>query len=508
MREKRVSFFERVKIREIRPPYNSSDEFSLRSDDELDYSELEYHMALEKGCGDGGDIDSNEIMLSASFQPSNSLGTRYSTFSNKHIVDFSGKVYTSASSTSSRRFQRRQTIPSKLLLLPKMDRWQSQSQSQSPSMHRRSSSIDDTKGPEDDARTDATVSSTSLTSEENDDTEVSILGLSTSNSPLPPPPLPEESPSMAPFRKANRKRLGRIKEDHSVNHYFRPHSSAILMSPPRRASSTESLTSRALYLHSNRHPDPSLTVEPSRRTGSSSGKHKEGYNNSSNNNNSFYKSRRKTTSAPSLTWFKSRSRKPNHPSLAESQNATFHLKCYNHRHDLPPLPSRSMTLLETINSDSTKSLGNSTSSRDTATTACSEDGDHPVACCTNDIESLDDEEESLRCDDEDDPSSSESTPEKPSSLSSLLSSESSSSRRSLLQRSIGSLRNLASKSPRSKKKGKKGGTLPALHPSDVLVQAPMKVRSLQTGTYRGNNDLPPVRPIRTASVQRLQIDDS
>lgn len=122
MRKKQVSFFERVRIREIRV-----DDWSETDDDEFLDPEFEYQMDLEQDLGDYQEALVTEgrhsLTYSRKGKGKSNNKHKISSSTGNHILDFSGKIYSSS-------FHDPQTdrIPSKFLLLPslKADRWKSQ----------------------------------------------------------------------------------------------------------------------------------------------------------------------------------------------------------------------------------------------------------------------------------------------------------------------------------------------------------------------------------------------
>lgn len=373
MRKRKVTFFDRVRIREIQ--VQCSNEWSDTDDDELLDSDFEYQTDLVRDLGDYDEALNTE--------PKKSMSAKYSSKSrsnsSKHTLDWSGKIYSSAAHND---FQV-DRIDSKFLLLPslKADRWKSSS----PSITQRKR-IPQYQQPE--------------------------LSLSKSD-------LSDDSIDF-------NDRLHRIKEE---GRYFQK---GTISAPMRRPSSTESL---------NR----TISKQSGSRGSSSNWK--------------------RITSAPTLMRRKGKGSK-NRPTLAESRNATFGSSSTNTR---PPLlPTRwnsrkNIFLLERVNenSEKRKNLNRlsdiSDSSHTTATSSTS---------TTNNPD----------CDDYKDDSDEFGEREVSEKIPPVAVESPKTNRRNLLQRSMGSLRSLASKSPKSRSK-------------------------------KGRNDMPPKRPIRLSSVRTLQIED-
>lgn len=372
MRKRKVTFFDRVRIREIQ--VQCSNEWSDTDDDELLDS---YQTDLVQDLGDYDEALNTE--------PKKSMSAKYSSKSrsnsSKHTLDWSGKIYSSAAYND---FQQTNRIDSKFLLLPslKADRWES--------------------------------NSTSITQQNGlPQHEQPNLYLSKSDS----------SDDSTDFND----RLHRINEE---GRYFQ---NGTISAPMRRPSSTESL---------NR----TLSKQSGSRGSSSNWK--------------------RIASAPTLMRRKGKGSK-NRPTLAESRNATFGNSTTNTR---PPLlPTRwnsrkNIFLRERINenNEKKKNLNRlsdiSDSSHTTATSSTSN---------TNNPDSDDYKDDS-------DEFGEKTVSEKilPVAMESPKT-----NRRNLLQRSMGSLRSLTSKSP--------------------------KARS----SKKGRNDMPPRRPIRLSSVRTLQIED-
>ena len=375
-RKRKVTFFDRVRIREIQ--VICSDEWSGTDDEDILDSEYDYQTDLVRDLGDYDEALNTEPRKT-------SMSAKYSSKSRanngRKTLDWSGKIYSSTQTD----FQT-ERIDSKFLLLPslKADRWKSSAPC--AIQRRRLIPLDE---------------------------EDQSISKSVSN-------------DSADFNE----RLTRIQTARNEGKYFRKGSHLDL--PMRRPSSTESLT-RSIGR-------PPLS--------------------SSSGSNSNWK---RITSAPTLIRRKKGSK--NRPSLAESRNATFG----SPKNNRPPLlptrwgSRRNVFLLDRVNENNKKKknlnrLSDISDSSHTTATSSTSASNNPD--CDDNI------------DDSDEFGVQEPSPNQlPMTLESPKT-----NRRTLLQRSMGSLRKLTDKSPLSRSR-------------------------------KGRNDMPPKRPIRLSSVRTLQIEE-
>jgi len=449
--KKQVSFFDRVRIREI-PLLSYDDEWSDdTSCDEDEYhdvdSEFEYQTDLERDSGEYHKalLPNNEL------EQRSSLSLKYS--SNNHIVDFSGKIYSSSSSSSHHNSTFRPLDPQ----LIKTDRWKS------TKANRWKSTTSPKSGEPPHAQDDQ---------------------------PTSPLKLPPSSPSKTSSKTRSagscsidfHKRLGRKKKE---GHYFQPppspqNKSYLPVSSQRRTSSTESLT-RWDINSSNRGSTPGKYWE---KTTSAPSLRRLRFNKSKNNvvpdnninNLSLYGSRNATfgNTDSNNTSNSSNNRPPMLPSRCKTNNI-FLNKINNSSNSSSSTSVKSNKKVYNFNSIVDSSSSNHTSSIDdttstSATTTAISTTPEKVFDIDDDDHYVSDTESSAPENDRDDNDNSPlvtTVPESPSG---------STNRRSLLSRGFGSLRSLTSMSPLSRK-------------------------------HKGRNDLPPKRPIRLLSVRKLLIED-
>jgi len=439
--KKQVSFFDRVRIREI-PLLSYDDEWSDdTSCDEDEYhdvdSEFEYQTDLERDSGEYHKalLPNNEL------EQRSSLSLKYS--SNNHIVDFSGKIYSSTSSSSHHNSM-------------KTDRWKS------TKANRWKSTTSPKSGEPPHAQDDQ---------------------------PTSPLKLPPSSPSKTSSRTRSagscsidfHKRLGRKKKE---GHYFQPppspqNKSYLPVSSQRRTSSTESLTRLGIN-SSNRGSTPGKYWK---KTTSAPSLRRLRFNKSNNNvvpdnnNNLALSGSRNATfgnTNSNTTSNSSNNRPPMLPSRRKTNN--IFLNKINNSSNSSSSSVKSNKKVYNFNSIVDSSSSNHTSSIDdttstSATTTAISTTPEKVFDIDDDDHYVSDTESSAPENDRDDNDNSPlvtTVPESPSG---------STNRRSLLSRGFGSLRSLTSMSPLSRKhKGR--NDLPPKRPIRLLSVRKLLIEDL------------------------------
>jgi hypothetical protein len=391
MGKKQVSFFDRVRIREI-PLLSYDDEWSCDFHD----SEFEYQMDLERDFG-----DYHEALIPEEIERGSLCGMHSS---NNHIVDFSGKIYNSSSSHNNFRPLDPQLMKSDRWKSTKADRWKSTTSPKSDEPQDQPTTI---------------PSSSSSSSLSNSETKRSTRTRSAGSCSID-------------FHK----RMGRIKEE---DHYFQHHETYLPV-PQRRTSSTESLTRWGSGNNINSSSSSSNPSKYWKKTSSASApslrrlKLNRSRNNAPNNNLYLAGSRNATFGISNNNSDYSNNRPPILPT--RRKNNIF-------------LSSTTKINSNSVNNNKIVKKENSfTSIFDSSTSS------HTSANTSDNDEVIDDDENKDNYDSDNESSASPEKDKQQDGLLVPESPSGSTNRRSLLSRGFGSLRSLRSMSPLSRRKGR------------------------------------------------------